>query len=93
MSAAAQIPAHLLERAEAARRAAANATVDEVVVDDVEVTVLDLDVDDIDRFLATKGCTLWGIKKDIVAPKGRREAAEWLFETMDQLLQFLENEQ
>lgn len=45
-------------------------------------------IDMLDRFLETKHCTLWGIKKDIVDPKGRREAAAWLKRTIEDFYEF-----
>ena len=35
-------------------------------------------VDMCDRYLANRNCVLWGQPFEIVSPKGRREAAEWL---------------
>lgn len=45
-------------------------------------------IDMLDSFLEQKHCTLWGIKKDIVDPKGRREAAEWLKKTIEDFYEF-----
>lgn len=45
-------------------------------------------IDMLDSFLEKKHCTLWGIKKDIVSPKGRREAAEWLKKQIEEFYEF-----
>lgn len=45
-------------------------------------------IDMLDSFLEQKHCTLWGIKKDIVDPKGRRQAAEWLCKTIEDVYTF-----
>ena len=40
-------------------------------------------VDACERYLSHKGCTLWGQAFDIIRPKSRREAAEWLAEQVE----------
>lgn len=40
-------------------------------------------VDACERYLANKGCSLWGRSHNIIHPTERREAAEWLAEQVE----------
>lgn len=40
-------------------------------------------IDACERYLADKGCTLWGRAWDIIRPTERRKAAEWLAQQVE----------
>lgn len=51
----------------------------------VEVATEESLVDMCDRYLAARHCVLWGEPFEIITPRGRRQAAEWLAEQINGL--------